>query len=56
MLAVKHDGFQSDQGAFHLIGVTKYLTNIISSPLAWLDNDDDRETIWSTASQCMSQR
>lgn len=33
-----------------------YLTKIISSPLAWLENDDEREQVWEAASQRLSER
>ncbi|KAK5001298.1 hypothetical protein LTR28_012827, partial [Elasticomyces elasticus] len=37
-------------------GVPAYLTKIISSPLAWIENDEDREEIWETASVRLSER
>lgn len=35
---------------------TRYLSSIISSPLAWLDDDDQREDVWTQASRRMSER
>lgn len=32
------------------------MTKIISSPLAWIDDDGDKEAIWETASQRLSER
>lgn len=37
-------------------GIPAYLTSIISSPLHWLDNDEQREHVWETASQRLSER
>jgi hypothetical protein len=35
---------------------TRYLSSIISSPLAWLEDDDQREEVWAQASKRMSER
>jgi len=32
------------------------LTKIISSPLAWIDDDDEKEQVWEAASQRLSER
>jgi predicted nicotinamide N-methyase len=37
-------------------GVARYLTGIISSSLSWIENDDDKEKIWQTAAQRLSER
>ncbi|KAJ5131510.1 uncharacterized protein N7515_007549 [Penicillium bovifimosum] len=37
-------------------GVTRYLTSIIASPLAWLDTDELREAIWDAAAARLSER
>ena len=59
----KHDRQRSDilreqeymQG--HRKGeVTRYLSSIIKSPLLWLEDDEQREEIWSQASKRMSER
>ncbi|CRG89518.1 glucose-inducible SAM-dependent methyltransferase Rrg1, putative [Talaromyces islandicus] len=36
--------------------VAKYLTSIISSPLAWLESDELRETIWDATAARLSER
>ncbi|KIL94753.1 hypothetical protein FAVG1_01684 [Fusarium avenaceum] len=36
--------------------VTRYLSSIIKSPLAWIDNDDEKEALWTQASKRMSER
>ena len=54
------ESFDSEAGScsrhVHPEGVPKYLTAIISSSLAWIDNDADRDSIWETASQRLSER
>ncbi|KAI5467305.1 putative methyltransferase-domain-containing protein [Mariannaea sp. PMI_226] len=35
--------------------VTRYLSNIIKSPLGWIE-DDEKETLWTLASKRMSER
>ncbi|TKX20615.1 hypothetical protein C1H76_7203 [Elsinoe australis] len=37
-------------------GVPQYLTKIVSSRLAWIDDDADKEQIWNTASVRLSER
>ena len=37
-------------------GVPAYLTKIVSSPLAWIEDDVDKERIWEAASQRLSER
>ena len=37
-------------------GVPQYLTKIISSPLMWIEDDEQREQIWEAASQRLSER
>ncbi|KAK4503724.1 hypothetical protein PRZ48_004639 [Zasmidium cellare] len=37
-------------------GVPRYLTKIVSSPLAWIEDDDQKEEIWEAASQRLSER
>ncbi|KAH8883893.1 hypothetical protein GQ53DRAFT_752732 [Thozetella sp. PMI_491] len=36
--------------------INLYLSNIIKSGLAWIENEDDREEIWTEASKRMSER
>ncbi|KAF7562993.1 hypothetical protein G7046_g1166 [Stylonectria norvegica] len=36
--------------------VTRYLATIIKSPLAWIDDDDEKEVIWTQASKRMTER
>lgn len=40
----------------HKAEVTRYLSSIIKSPLAWLDDDDQRDEVWTQASKRMSER
>lgn len=35
---------------------TRYLSSIIKSPLAWIEDDDDRERVWELASRRMAER
>ena len=37
-------------------GLTKYLTSIIASSLAWIDGDEAKEEIWEKASARLSER
>ena len=37
-------------------GVASYLTRIISSPLKWIENDEDKEAVWESASKRLSER
>ncbi|KAL9068344.1 MAG: hypothetical protein Q9161_006267 [Pseudevernia consocians] len=37
-------------------GVPSYLTRIISSPLAWIASDIDKETVWEAASKRLAER
>ena len=48
-----HTGLLSDQRKSE---VTRYLSSIVSSPLLWLRDDDQREQIWTQASKRMSER
>lgn len=36
--------------------IVSFLSTIISSSLAWLNSDDEREVIWEEASKRMSER
>jgi hypothetical protein len=36
--------------------VTRYLSSIIKSPLAWIDDDEEKEALWTQASKRMSER
>lgn len=36
--------------------VTRYLSSIIKSPLAWIEDDEEREDLWTQASRRMSER
>ncbi|PYH49377.1 S-adenosylmethionine-dependent methyltransferase [Aspergillus saccharolyticus JOP 1030-1] len=40
----------------HPAGITRYLTSIISSPLAWLETDELREAVWDAAAARLSER
>ncbi|KAK3645396.1 Protein-lysine N-methyltransferase rrg1 [Elasticomyces elasticus] len=37
-------------------GVPHYLTKIIASPLAWIEDDGEKERVWQSAAQRMSER
>ncbi|KAL8954335.1 MAG: hypothetical protein Q9183_007187 [Haloplaca sp. 2 TL-2023] len=37
-------------------GIPSYLTSIISSPLAWIEDDDEKEQIWESAGIRLSER
>ncbi|KAF2215830.1 hypothetical protein CERZMDRAFT_94219 [Cercospora zeae-maydis SCOH1-5] len=37
-------------------GIPSYLTKIIASPLAWIEDDEQKECIWETAAQRLSER
>jgi hypothetical protein len=37
-------------------GVTQYLTSIVSSTLAWLESDEQKEAVWDAASARLSER
>ncbi|KAK5688417.1 Protein-lysine N-methyltransferase rrg1 [Elasticomyces elasticus] len=37
-------------------GVPHYLTKIIASPLAWIEDDGEKERVWESAAQRMSER
>ena len=47
-----------DQASFpiELVGLTRYLTDIVASDLSWIDEEDERECIWNAASARMSER
>lgn len=34
----------------------RYLTNIISSNLTWLQSDEEREKLWEEGSKCLAER
>ncbi|KAL4730195.1 Protein-lysine N-methyltransferase rrg1 [Fusarium chlamydosporum] len=36
--------------------VTRYLSSIIKSPLSWIEDDDEKEVLWTQASKRMSER
>lgn len=40
----------------HPAGITRYLTSIISSPLAWLDTEELQEAVWDAAAARLSER
>lgn len=42
--------------AVHPAGVNRYLTQIISSPLSWLETDELREAVWDAAAARLSER
>ncbi|KAI9839409.1 MAG: hypothetical protein M1837_002096 [Sclerophora amabilis] len=37
-------------------GLPSYLTSIIASPLSWIDDENEREEIWQTASKRLTER
>ncbi|KAM3425194.1 hypothetical protein BST61_g7152 [Cercospora zeina] len=37
-------------------GIPSYLTKIIASPLAWIEDEEQKECIWETAAQRLSER
>lgn len=37
-------------------GIPSYLTRIISSPLAWIESDSDKEAVWESASKRLAER
>ena len=37
-------------------GIPSYLTSIISSTLAWIEDDDEKEQIWESAGTRLSER
>ena len=37
-------------------GIPRYLTGIIKSPLAWIENEVEKEQIWESASMRLSER
>lgn len=42
--------------AVHPTGVNRYLTQIIASPLSWLDTEELREAVWDAAAARLSER
>jgi predicted nicotinamide N-methyase len=46
----RHGGQVSEQG------VPRYLTSIVSSSIAWIDDDETKDAIWSSASARLSER
>lgn len=40
----------------HAREISAYLSKIIGSELAWIDNEEDREAIWAEASKRFSER
>ncbi|MDI1490399.1 MAG: Protein-lysine N-methyltransferase rrg1 [Ramalina farinacea] len=57
-----HPESWSTPSSFHALppineeGIPAYLTRLISSPLAWLSSDAEREEIWEAASKRLSER
>ncbi|KAF5012085.1 hypothetical protein FDECE_1859 [Fusarium decemcellulare] len=47
---------QESLASQHKGEVTRYLSSIIKSPLAWIEDDDEKEAIWTQASKRMSER
>jgi hypothetical protein len=47
---------EQDTTLQHRREIASYLSSIISSNLAWLDDDDQREEIWTVASKRLSER
>ncbi|EMC98804.1 hypothetical protein BAUCODRAFT_380761 [Baudoinia panamericana UAMH 10762] len=38
------------------VALAQYLTRIISSPLTWIDDDEEKERMWETAAKRLSER
>lgn len=36
--------------------VNQFLSSVVSSSLAWIDNDDQREELWTVASRRLAER
>lgn len=47
---------QESLASQHKAVVTRYLSSIIKSPLMWIENDEEKEVIWTQASKRMSER
>lgn len=47
---------EQDTSSQHRREVTAYLSTIVGSGLAWIDDEEDREAIWTEASQRFSER
>lgn len=47
---------EQDTTVQHRREIAGYLTTIIKSPLAWIDDEEDREAVWSEASKRFSER
>lgn len=47
---------QQDTTVQHGREIAAYLSAIIKSELVWIDDDEERETIWSEASKRFSER
>ncbi|KAG0636789.1 putative methyltransferase-domain-containing protein [Tuber brumale] len=44
------------EGAVDPLGLSKWLTSIIASPLKWIGNDEVKERVWETASTRLAER
>ncbi|KAL8680510.1 MAG: hypothetical protein Q9186_003309 [Xanthomendoza sp. 1 TL-2023] len=57
-LKVKHTAWGEDEGPYREdeVGLPRYLTAIISSSLAWVEDESIREEIWEAASARLSER
>lgn len=47
---------EQDTTVQHRREIAGYLSTIIKSPLAWIDDEEDREAIWTEASRRFSER
>lgn len=47
---------EQDTTVHHRREIAAYLSTIIKSPLAWVDQEEDREAIWTEASKRFSER
>ena len=61
LLAVAPSSWQGKSGearpaSISQDGVPSYLTRIVSSPLAWIPSDTDRELVWEAASKRLAER
>lgn len=47
---------KQDTTVQHHREIAAYLTTIIKSPLAWINDEEDKEAVWSEASKRFSER
>lgn len=47
---------EQDTTVQHRKEIAAYLSTIIKSPLSWIDDEEDREAVWTEASKRFSER